>query len=1007
MVAISPKCFNWSSLNNMPLHKIRVIRAASAFALLLLLGSLSNAFALGLGSLQVDSFLNEPFSGKIEFVAADGEELSTVRADIAGKESFERLGVEYPDYIEDLKLSKSLENRKTFLLITSEMPIKEPFVHFIVEVEWSGGRFLREYTALIDPPVYAKSSPKALVEPKVVGQDSVYLADDSQVSESFANQDAIQKEELTPSDPVYQQVDEEAVIAEQVEPQESLVETGDAGFGKPDSDAKYGPVSAGESLSIIAQGLQSEFPDLSIYQIMQVLFEENRDSFIDDNINGLKRGTILNLSSIDKVRSLDLDNARGLFSEHLARWTPPAVESDGSGFGDSGISVAADTYQYSDDSLALDQPANDFSAPADDEKEDFRVGASSNFGSSTSANVGDDEGRVVALRSEISELEVSLQSSQLENQELKERISILEGQINDLNRLVSLDVEDADLAAVQSSLSNQLSELEQQVAQDASSLESADQGSSQLEGEFGASVAGLDDQAVESDTETALDPVQLDTASGELAETDLVGSFADAEGADVDVASGSESATEVVDDQEVNPAPAVSSFKKDEGFMSSIMSTIAGLGSKVAAGIGALVLLILGLIWYRRKQADEEFEVSMLSIDSYSYRSGEALESDVGSVEQLDDHPVNAITSTEKSEQIDLDTKSIQKLDLPSHNSEATEEQTKETSFLTVYSDSDAVVQADEVDPVAEADVYIAYGRFEQAEEVLKAGIDAEPERFDVKSKLMSMYQRTNKQDPFTRMAEDMFANRTSLTSEQWAEVCEMGKSLDPNNPLYETELDQSSMGSADVDAGINATADVPNEIDMSSLSADADKFIDDAGSIEFDAVDLSDPIDTSETALSDIIDDSIESDSSDLTIADVIDFDSTSIDLEDDAESLDLSDGVDLSALQNADNDSIEINLENSDLDIESVDIEASQSSFNETDSSNDSRNEFLQEVSDIEIEGDYDESKTQFELAKVFVDLGDKQGAMKILKDIIGNEANDSEIISDALTLFNELDS
>jgi len=975
-----------------PLHKLRVAGIAILLSCLCLA---SSAYALGLGSLKVDSFLNEPLSGKIEIVSVDGDDLGSVKASIADKDAFARLGVEYPDYIEELSLSTSIENQKTFLLISSENAIKEPFIHFIIEVQWSGGRFLREYTALIDPPVYAKSAPKALVEPKVIGEDSVYQSAE------------IQKETLVladpdPVEPIYQQAEEQ--------PAETEIEAdgGDAGIVETgETDAKYGPVTSGESLGMIAEGLQQEFPDLSIFQIMTVLFNENRDAFINDNINGLKKGSVLNISSIGKIREVDIQEGKNLFYEHLANWEPPLPNDGGFESEGSGIKVAGDTYEYSDDSLELENTSSDYSEPQTNTDEDFRVGASSNFGSSTSADIGSNEGKVAALRSEISELEVSLQSSQLENQELKERISILEGQINDLNRLVSLDVEDSDLAQVQSALADQL-DREESLA-----LVGADTGISQELTEDGA------DSDVPSDDSAVVSGAESD------GENDTVGGFAGAEGAglsessvqgvDAEVmsekstvsslsATTGESTSDSSAEASVAKSP-VSSFQKEESFMSSIISTVTGLGSSVIAAIGAILLLILGLIWYRRKQADEEFEVSMLSIDSYTNQSSESFESVVESAQKLDEHPVNAITSTEVAETIDLESQSAQSIDLPTQESEISVTQTKETSFLTVYSDSDAVVQADEVDPVAEADVYIAYGRFEQAEDVLKAGIEAEPDRFDLKAKLLSMYQRTNKIDPFTRMAEDVFAQNSNLNGEQWAQICAMGKEIDAQNPLFETELDGSKTSEPDSSETV--------ALDVSEASIE----LEDGSSVEFEVSDVDATTISLDTDSLDGESLEITADSEDdAVLADVIDFESTSINL-DDEPPVDLSDGVDLSLMsdegkpettENSISETIDLESQLSDeADSVSVDIDSSADETDVAEVSEDSRSDFLQEVSDIEIEDDYNEGKTQYDLAKVFIDLGDKEGARKILKDIIDNESNESSIISEAVTLYKELDS
>ena len=123
---------------------------------------------------------------------------------------------------------------------------------------------------------------------------------------------------------------------------------------------------------------------------------------------------------------------------------------------------------------------------------------------------------------------------------------------------------------------------------------------------------------------------------------------------------------------------------------------------KIIAGVGALLIAGLGLLFYRRRRADEEFEVSMLSIESNSQTTDASV--------PVNDSPTLSTTQSTSVASV-------------------AENADKETSFLTVYSDSDAVVQADEVDPVAEADVYIAYGRDEQAEEVLLDGVTSHPDR--------------------------------------------------------------------------------------------------------------------------------------------------------------------------------------------------------------------------------------------------------------------------------------
>jgi len=65
----------------------------------------------------------------------------------------------------------------------------------------------------------------------------------------------------------------------------------------------------------------------------------------------------------------------------------------------------------------------------------------------------------------------------------------------------------------------------------------------------------------------------------------------------------------------------------------------------------------------------------------------------------------------------------------------------------------------------------------------------------------------------------------------------------------------------------------------------------------------------------------------------------------------------------------------------------------------------EDLQDVSDMEIDNDYDEAVTQYELAKVFVDLGDEEGARKILNDIIEKRVESDEVYKDSKNLLDSI--
>ncbi|WP_043421356.1 FimV/HubP family polar landmark protein [Cupriavidus basilensis] len=92
--------------------------------------------------------------------------------------------------------------------------------------------------------------------------------------------------------------------------------------------------------------------------------------------------------------------------------------------------------------------------------------------------------------------------------------------------------------------------------------------------------------------------------------------------------------------------------------------------------------------------------------------------------------------------------------------------------------------EANEVDPIAEADVYIAYGRDVQAEEILREALQQNPERQAIRLKLMEIYNTRQDVEGFRVIAEEMFA-QTGGHGAEWAQATEMGRSLDPGNALY------------------------------------------------------------------------------------------------------------------------------------------------------------------------------------------------------------------------------
>jgi len=123
--------------------------------LLSALAAPSALYALGLGEIRLNSSLNQPFDAEIELVSATSEDLGALRAALASGETFERYGLDKPSYLSDFTFRVARAGGRDILRVTSPRPVTEPFVTLLVEASWPRGRLLREYTVLLDPPVFS------------------------------------------------------------------------------------------------------------------------------------------------------------------------------------------------------------------------------------------------------------------------------------------------------------------------------------------------------------------------------------------------------------------------------------------------------------------------------------------------------------------------------------------------------------------------------------------------------------------------------------------------------------------------------------------------------------------------------------------------------------------------------------------------------------------------------------------------------------------------------------
>lgn len=283
--------------------------------------------ATGLGGINVSSNLGQPLKAEIELVSVDKADRSSISAKLASPDAFKSAGVDYPYSLPKLKFEViNLDSGNPSIKLTSSQPVNDPFVVLLVEVAWSSGKLLREYTFLLDPVDFKVQEPRpapvqtiapVVATPVVQVPTATPVAEVPApvVAEPVAPAQA-QPEQVAPAPAETTQT--ETVVpaapapAEQAVPVEaSPVPVTDALSKEeaiPDIEPETKPLTVvrGDTLSKIA--LKSKPADVSLERMLVALYRANTDAFVGNNMNRLKTGKIIRLpdaGDLDAVQQAD------------------------------------------------------------------------------------------------------------------------------------------------------------------------------------------------------------------------------------------------------------------------------------------------------------------------------------------------------------------------------------------------------------------------------------------------------------------------------------------------------------------------------------------------------------------------------------------------------------------------------------------------------------------------------------------------------------------------------
>jgi pilus assembly protein FimV len=255
--------------------------------------SATGSFAAGLGKITVLSALGQPLHAEID-VSAAREELVSMSARLASPEAFKQVGIEYAPGVSGIRfLVDKRKDGQTFLRVTSDRAINEPFLDVLVELTWSSGRMVREYTLLLDPPeAISKAVPAPVATPEAAKQAAAGAAPATTAAPAAA-----QAAPAAPAAPAAKPVAKPAAAAV---PAPSAAKDGE--------DAGTRLVKSGDTLSKIATATKPE--GVSLDQMLVALFRGNPEAFEGGNMNRLRAGKILNVPGADAASAVASVEAR-------------------------------------------------------------------------------------------------------------------------------------------------------------------------------------------------------------------------------------------------------------------------------------------------------------------------------------------------------------------------------------------------------------------------------------------------------------------------------------------------------------------------------------------------------------------------------------------------------------------------------------------------------------------------------------------------------------------------
>ena len=936
-----------------------VLAVAAASALM----SSNMVQALGVGEINLRSALNQPLEADIELLQVRDLSSAEIRSVLASPDDFGRAGVDRSFFLTDLTFTPVVQpNGKAYIRVTSTRPVREPYLNFLMEVRWPSGRVLREFTLLLDPPLY-DPTPATFSAP---------------IAPPATATGAVRPAATAPA------------------PARPAAATPVARSAPAGTAATEGQRRTTRADTLWGIALETRPQGSSVHQTMLAIQDLNPDAFIGNNINTLKADQTLRLPTADEaaVRSraeaiAEVGNQNTAWQNRRAAPEPSQRQLDAR---EQTVAAEAPAQLRGEDSLRI-------------------VAGSADGADDTASSSGGGEG---SLSEVLDQTKEQLDSAEQARNELTERLADVEGQLDTLQRLLTL--KDAQLAALQRELAGegelpdilpvpedetlaeaetQLDELARAEPAEQDAPEQPDQAQPQEQ------TAELDelDELVELD--------ELAQSGAESEEEGQEGSGGDEEqlalaplvAPEAESGAGPNGGTPPSSPESPTPnstpvapqaQPAATQDSSPEALLQRFMQNQTML---LATGAVALLLLLLILMAIARRNARREAELADNEL------IGEASQAQGPAESENDDFNV---------------------------------------ALAEVQEEADASLDV-ALDPLAAAEELVARDELNEAAELLEDAIDQEPERVDLRLKMMEIEARLENQQGYAiqvdalknmgvagssvdlmnarypLMAAGLVAGSALLDTGAQAEQSSME---DQEQPLLDQpELQEVALDEADsfdttdfdfADLGLEEEAVASlADAEEQDMGFDLDFDLDDIGTPGVEATEHFAELPADEPALEPSPFDTVAplDDEAGLGLDDDLQVESLLAEFE----AMSASDGGALQMDADVSEDS-SLSLSDDDLADFEAQLQAEMQAESGTDAVTQEQDQVgdalvpdnLDTVSeglmtdglddDFDFLSDTDECATKLDLARAYIDMGDEEGARDILAEVV-DEGNDQQ--------------